>query len=158
MLPWQPVEFEPGELVLRQGAACQNPWVVLACSCLVLRQAAQAGSAPVVLAELETGAQFGEMTFFRPAPHSASVRAKTRLQLLGLARNDFDDLVAGLCAVAYKLAVNTVAGLAQRLRTMDAWVSELVAEELAVSHAAGLATQREEWLKFKNKMFSKWNL
>ena len=69
------------------------------------------------------------MSFFSPAPHSASVRAVTPLRVLRIERSKYDDLVKEACPGAYKLACNVVACLADRLRRMDEWTARLLAED-----------------------------
>ena len=87
-----------------------------------------------MLATLEPYNNFGEMSFFHPAPHSASVRAQTQVKLLYIERSKYDQLLTEEPACCSKLAMNTVASLADRLRRMDEWVDELLSKS-AVSHA-----------------------
>jgi CRP/FNR family transcriptional regulator, cyclic AMP receptor protein len=144
------LEFEPDEHVLDQGARSRNLWIVLEGTCEVLRKPKQDAAPPVVLAEFEPGAHFGEMSFFHPAPHSASVRAKTQLRLLRIRREDYDALVSEDSHVAYKLAYNAIGALADRLRRMSDRV-----EELTGTPDAGAAS---EWSRFRGKLFDGWNL
>lgn len=148
--------FGPGQLVLEQGAICQTLWIVLAGKCQVTRaKSAAPGAESLVLATLEPHNHFGEMSFFHPAPHSASVRAQTDVQLLRIARADYDDLIAEGATAAYKLAYNVVGGLAERLRRMDEWVSELNHEP----NGGGVRPQPPaEWARFREKLFNGWNL
>lgn len=142
---------EPGELVLRQGETDQELWVVAAGECEVVRQhvGAEASGAAVVLATLGPGETLGEMSFFQAAPHSASVRATTPLELLRLSREDFDARVNHGCRAAFKLAVNMVGTLARRMREMDRWVDELLREESP-------APRQAEWSGFRDKLFKEW--
>lgn len=146
-------QAEPGELILRQGETEQELWLLTSGACDVIRQAdaRRPDDEPVVLATLEPGETLGEMSFFQPAPHSASVRAKTAVTLLRISRRDFDDRVNHGCRASYKLAVNMVGTLAQRLRQMDQWVGELLQEEDAPPKQA-------EWSGFRDKLFKEWNL
>ena len=67
-------EFPSGAVVLRQGDACQNLWVMLDGECEVVKQLTDGpGTREVVLATLRPLENFGEMSFFQAAPHSAAV-------------------------------------------------------------------------------------
>jgi CRP-like cAMP-binding protein len=117
--------------------------------------AGQAGE-QLALAVLEPYSIFGEMSFFHKAPHSASVRAQTSVELLCIARGDYDDLIREGAWGAYKLAFNAVASLAERLRRMDEWVAELAGEPArAISSTEGRSS---EWADFRDRMFARWNL
>ncbi len=94
-------EFEPGNVVVQQGQTSQDLWILLEGSCEVIRhlddkkagadgkkpgvdgkksidgKQSPSKSGPLELAVLEPYSSFGEMSFFHPAEHSASVRART---------------------------------------------------------------------------------
>lgn len=147
--------FAPGEKVIEQGGQSQNLWILLEGKCEVVKQSAHNGS--VVLAEFDPHSVFGEMSFFSPAPHSASVIAKTQVRLLSIARGDYDDLIHDGANAAYKLAYNVVESLAGRLRRMDERVTELASEH--AEHEQKQANgQPPEWNRFKEKLFGAWNL
>lgn len=150
----QEVLFAPGEKVIEQGKSSQNLWIVLEGKCEVTKDTPHNG--PMVLAELEPHHLFGEMSFFSPAPHSASVVAKTSLKLLRVARGDYDDLICDGVSAAYKLAYNIVEGVASRLRRMDDWIAELAGEHGI--HDPPKAEKLPEWRQFRNKLFNGWNL
>ena len=71
-------EFRPGDYVVRQGQTSQDLWVLLRGACEVVDERAhgEKNGEPIMLAVLEPFDSFGEMSFFSPAPHSASVRAR----------------------------------------------------------------------------------
>ena len=72
-------EFQPGEVILMQGERSQRLWVLLEGCCEVYHTlAGQNASEPTTLATLEPFANFGEMSFFHPAPHSVSARVSPR--------------------------------------------------------------------------------
>ena len=83
--------FAPGEQVIEQGKRSQQLWILLEGKCEVVKQSEHDGS--LVLAQLEPRSVFGEMSFFSPAPHSASVVAKTQVRLLSIGRMDYDGVV-----------------------------------------------------------------
>jgi CRP-like cAMP-binding protein len=146
--------FQPGERVLVQGRTSQYLWIVLDGQCQVVRDAPSEG--PVVLAELEPFSLFGEMSFFSPAPHSATVVAKTPLVVLSIARVDFDDLVHDGVIAAYKLAYNIVEGVATKLRRMDERMAELAGH--GGEPAAGSPSRHPDWRRFREKLLDDWNL
>lgn len=145
-------EFAPGEVILTQGQRSQRLCVLLEGSCEVFHTlAGENSSEPTTLATLEPLANFGEMSFFHPAPHSASVRAKTAVKLLVIERAHYDELCKEQDSAACKLALNTVESLAERLRRMDDWVDELVHR--------GQANQRiPEWTRLRATLFDGWKL
>lgn len=142
--------FAPGDKVLEQGQRSQYLWILLDGQCEVIKASMHNG--PVVLAELDPFQIFGEMSFFSPAPHSASVVAKTPVRLLAISRSDYDDLIADGSDAAYKLAYNVVESLAHRLRRMDERIAELD------GHAPTSASPEPEWKRFREKLFGDWNL
>ncbi len=121
------VECSEGDTILQQDDTSQNLWIVVQGKFTVVRRPRPGrADGPVVLANIEAGDTFGEMSFYHPAPHSASVIAATPGRLLRLARADYDLLVEEGDRAAYKLARNTILSLADRLRRMDDWVVELL--------------------------------
>ena len=140
-------QFKAGDEVLAQGKDGKDFWIILDGKCQVIRQASDTGGCAIVLAELEPPAHFGEMSFFHHAPHSASVRALTTIQLLRFQRQSYDELLQAGELAAYKLALNVVDVLADRLRRMDQWVTELVC-------SGPDEHQISEWARFRQKLFT----
>jgi CRP-like cAMP-binding protein len=145
-------EAAPGEPIITQGERSQKLWVLLEGTCEVFHHSAEGKPGePITLATLEAYANFGEMSFFHPAPHSASVRAKTAVKLLSIERSQYEALCSQEASAACKLALNAVASLAERLRRMDEWVDELVHR--------GQAPQRiPEWNRLRATLFDGWKL
>ena len=143
--------FAPGEVIVRQGEDSQVLWVVIEGTCEVVKYRDHGAGESLVLAVLEPYSHFGEMSFFSPAPHSASVRARTAVMALAIDRRDYDDLIRQGVWAPYKLAYNTLQQLTDRLRRMDQWVADL-----ATHHEPGERTP--EWSTFRDKLFSGWNL
>lgn len=139
------VRFEAGDEILAQGANGQNLWVLLDGKCRVVARAVD-DCESVELADLEPPAHFGEMSFFDDAPHSASVRAATSVELLRLRREDFDRLIESGDSAACRLAMNVLGEMADRLRRMDQWVTELVCKQ----HDR---RRTSEWAKFRQALF-----
>jgi CRP-like cAMP-binding protein len=140
-------EYQPGEVVLAQGESSQNLWIVLSGRCRVARSVNSGVGRVIDLAELGPRDQFGEMSFFHAAPHSASIEALTPLKLLRIDRADYDRLVAAGSIGAHKLALNCVDDLADRLRRMDEWVTDLLCKSANQQDAS-------EWTRFREKLFS----
>ena len=149
------VAFEPGRLILEQGATSRDLWVLLGGTCEVSRRVdpARSDSRRVVLAVLEPPGHFGDMSFFSPSPHSADVRALTAVDLLRITHADYRELIAEGVKAAYKLAYNVTESLVRRLRRMDDWVAEL-----AASTSGHADAHRPEWQRFREKLFDRWNL
>ena len=117
-------KYAPNDRILREGLSIQILWVIVKGNCIVTKTVAN--DEQRVLAELGPGDIFGEMSFFRSAPHSASIKTTTDVQVLMLRRDKYDELEAAGSGAAHCIATNTAAVLAQRLRSMDDWMCELV--------------------------------
>ncbi len=151
----QEERFAPGQKIIEQGKVSQKLWIVLDGQCQVTKDHPHDGQT-VVLAELEPYSLFGEMSFFSPAPHSATVVAKSQVKLLTISRADYDDLIRDGVVAAYKLAYNIVENVASRLRRMDEWVSDLATH---APHEGDHAPEKlPEWRRFRDKVFNGWNL
>jgi CRP-like cAMP-binding protein len=145
--------YGPSETVIEQGAQSQRLWVLLEGKCEVwhAHNGEKPAGDPVMLATLEPYNNFGEMSFFHPAPHSASVRAQSEVKVLYIERANYERLLIEEPACGSKLAINTVASLADRLRRMDEWVDELVSKSAA--------SQRiPEWNRLRATLFDGWTL
>ncbi len=147
------VAFQAGETIIEQGTSSQVLWIVLDGTCEVLMRFDGSGSThqPTILAEVGPQSNFGEMSFFHRAPHSASVRAKTAVKLLRIERTKFDALIPCEGNAACKVALNTIETLAERLRRMGQWVAELTAEK--PPHR-----REPEWNQLRAKVFDGWKL
>jgi CRP-like cAMP-binding protein len=139
--------FSQGEVIISEGKSVQTLWILVRGRCEVLKMRKNGGSQR--LAVLEPGAVFGEMSFFHPAPHSASVRALSDVEVLCLSRDDFETLQETCPPAARKIAVSIVSVLAERLRKMDEWTCELIERPDGKPH-------REEWREFRSKLYSDW--
>jgi len=139
--------YPAGEIILREGNAIQILWIIVNGSCEVVKTLKNGTEQQLVV--LEAGSVFGDMSFFNPAPHSASVRTLTEVQILRLPRERYDHLQTVCPSAAYRIAASTVAVLAERLRRMDRWTGELVDKPGADGH-------KEEWREFRSKLYSGW--
>lgn len=142
-------QYPAGETILREGLSVQILWVIVSGRCEVVKVAPEGEER--ILAVLEQGAVFGEMSFFHSAPHSASVRAMTDVVVLRLSRGRFEELSQRSPPTALRIAANTASVLAERLRKMDDWVYRLL------DSPESTARHREEWHEFRSKLYSEWD-
>jgi len=140
----EPVEVAKGEQIITQGKQTPALWFILEGKCQISRRTES--GAVLKLTELEPFTHFGEMSFFHSAPHSADVIAMTDMKLLRLTRSDFNKLCEVGSPVAFKLVINCVEQLANRLRSTDQWITELVCKE---NHQP----TPSEWTNFRELIF-----
>ena len=139
--------YRKGEVILCEGNSNQILWILVHGKCEVFNTAKNGAARQ--LATLEPGAVFGEMSFFEKAPHSASIRALTEVQVMRLSREKYEQLRDSGSLAACKIASSVNAILAQRLRRMDEWTCGLLEKPEAAGH-------REEWGEFRAKLYSDW--
>lgn len=139
--------FAKGKIILKEGDKNQSLWILVHGRCEVVKSAKKGDERQ--LAILEPGAVFGEMSFFESAPHSASIRALTEVEVLQLSREQYERLRQAQSATACKIASSVISVIAQRLRRMDEWTCGLL------EHPNG-ADHREEWQEFRAKLYSGW--
>jgi CRP-like cAMP-binding protein len=142
-----PGEYNPGDLILSEGDVVQRMWILLSGQCRVTKKSGS--GIEHELSVLEPFGVFGEMSFFQPGPHSATVRALTPVETVSLSRARYDMLLRVGSFAAYKLAFNTMTVLIERLRKMDGWVAGLMERNDASKH-------REEWNDFQSKLYTGW--
>lgn len=136
--------FAEGREILTEGKMFQGLWMILSGQCNVIKYC---GKQPGVLATLEPGNVFGEMSFFEMAPHSATVQATEEVKALCLGREELEALRETCPTVSEKIAVNIVKLLSDRLRRMDDWTCELVETEKN-------AQRHQEWHEFRARLYS----
>lgn len=83
------------------------------------------GGAAQQMAMFEPGAIFGEMSFFDPSPHSATIRAIDECQLMFLPAEKIEALRVLDLSAAYKLISNAGQIMAGTLRRMDRYTLDL---------------------------------
>jgi CRP-like cAMP-binding protein len=145
MLEWK--TYGPDEMIQTEGESFQYLWIVLQGKCRIAKKLKSGDERE--LSVLDSGGVFGEMSFFNPAPHSASVRALTEVELARLSREKYDILVRIGSSAAHKLAFNTIAVLIERVRRMDEWIAERL-------DGTSVAEHREEWKDFQSKLYTGW--
>ena len=136
--------FHKGNEILTEGNIYQGLWAVLSGTCEVVKF----GSQPCgVLATLEPGSVFGEMSFFEGVAHSATVRCCEDVTAFCLTKKNYDELGEAHPHLAKKLAINLVRILSSRLRHMDDWTCKLVATQ---EHSE----KNGEWQEFRARLYS----
>ena len=97
-----PVMYEPGQDIVREGDVGQSLFIVRTGEVEVLRR--NNGGPPDLLATLRAGDHFGEAAVFRHMRRTATVRAKTRVELLHVCREAALALSESSAALAEKLS------------------------------------------------------
>jgi CRP-like cAMP-binding protein len=139
--------YKPGDTILAEGESLQHVWIVLKGKCRVVKKGASGEEKE--LSVIEPSGVFGEMSFFNPAPHSASVRALSEVEAVRLAREKYESLLREGSLAAYKLAYNTMGVLIERLRRMDDWIAQRMERNNTPHH-------HEEWMDFQSKLYTGW--
>lgn len=98
------LEFGPGDVVFRQGAAGDRLFVVKSGVVEVVATPAD-GSEPVPVAYLGTGEVIGELALLTGSPRSATVRSPERAELFAVDKRVFLDLMDELPAFSRSLSV-----------------------------------------------------
>ncbi len=140
--------FNAGETILHEGRETRCLWFILSGTCEVAKALPDGGDR--VLATLEAGALFGEMSFFSPAPHSADVRAVGDCVVLRMSAENWDVLEQIGLRPAFHIARQTAATISDRLRRMDDWITRVLAE---TADPADRAKRTDEWHEFRSKLF-----
>ena len=105
-------EYLPGEVIFDEGEVGQALYVVLAGRVLICKQ----GQSEIVpLAEIPTGALFGEVALIDGVPRTAQARALEQCTLAALARSDFNRLLDTHAGIASKIALQLARDLGQKL-------------------------------------------
>ena len=141
--------FSKGDYILKQGESTQALRVIVQGKCEVYKS----GSCDdhLTLATIGAGSVFGEMSFFHPAPHSASVVAMENSDILCLSKESYDLLLEKSPQAAYKIAFGMAHVMADRLRAMDEWTESQICLINGNSDS-----KKEEWQDFRAKLYSFW--
>lgn len=134
--------------VIRYGDEIRVLWLLVSGQCEVVKPADNGNSRQLAL--LEPGSVFGELSFFDPAPHSASVRTVTDSAVAWLTHEAFVKLQTACPTTAHQITLNTSRVVAQRLRKMDEWICELLDDPAE-------RVNREEWHEFRAKLYANWS-
>lgn len=136
-----------GSTVVEEGKPASSLWVVLRGNCKVTKSVPD--GSPALLAELGPGAVIGEMTFFRPAPRSATVRCQSDVELLKLTKEAYAVLERTKPATAHAIATAIAVVLSERLQRMGEWAARL--------HTGPSNGRHDEWAEFRSKLYDGWS-
>ena len=142
------LHFEAGQTILTEGDSIQSLWIILKGECIVSRSCDIRESR--VLANLKPGDVFGEMSFVRTAPHSASIKAVGDVTVCSYLRRDFINLLKTKPEAAWQITSNIADVLAERLRRMDRWVCEIMDDP-------DVEGRRDEWESFRSAVYTNWS-
>lgn len=140
-------DFTAGFRILDEGNSTRYLWVIQSGTCEVRKLLSNGDEQ--TLTELGPLSIFGEMSFFKPAPHSASVVATSDVSIVRIPWQNFERLLKDGVSGAQKVVYNTVRIMSDRLRTMDKWSAEMV-------ESCGSRTKNAEWHEFRSKLYSDW--
>jgi len=140
-------KYEAGATIFSEGETHAVICIILEGRCRIKKKSKSGEE--LEIAEVGPLRTFGEMSFFHPAPHSATVTAATDLVIARLDRARFHSLVDFGSQAALKILYNTVGVLAERLRVMDEYAAEMANSE---------HTKRtgQEWGEFRSKLYTEW--
>jgi CRP/FNR family transcriptional regulator, cyclic AMP receptor protein len=141
----QQVEVVAGEMIYDAGQEQRSLYILLEGAVQVDLEIPKVGERLIV--DLTPKDVFGEMSFFHPSPHSATVKCAANAQLLRLDRANYDLLLASGSRAAARLAVNAAGLLAARLAATDHWVAQVLEEQQS-------ARIRNKWREFRAGMSS----
>lgn len=146
-------KYVEGDEIISQGDETRALWLISEGSCQVQKDCGNGHQQ--LLATLEPNSVFGEMSFFRSGPHSATVVASNQVECLVLTRENFTQLQNERPAAALKVTLHATRLLIDRLRKMDNWACQLVAENDPQQQAEILS--HHEWREFQTKLYTEWN-
>lgn len=97
------VHYEPGQEIVREGDVGQSLYIIRSGEVEVVKRAANEAP-PAVLATLHAGDHFGEVAVFQRVRRTATVRAKTQVELLHVRREAALALTESKTEIADSLA------------------------------------------------------
>jgi len=110
--------YETGQTIIRQGCEDSNGlWMVRSGDCEAVFELQDCTEEQ--LTTMHSGDIFGEVSFFDPAPHSASIRALTGCEFMFVPQDKLDDLCQENLLAVHKLTVNVAKNLSFKLRRLD---------------------------------------
>jgi CRP-like cAMP-binding protein len=132
-----------GEMIYEPGKRRQALYVLLEGELEIDLQLPGLGER--MLLAILPGGVFGEVSFFYPGPHSATVRCMADAQLLRLDRPEFVQMAEQGRTSAFKLTMNAARLLAARLAATDQFMG-------AVLEHTERATVAESWRNFRSSL------
>lgn len=111
--------FRRGEIIVEQGQKTNTLFIILTGRVRVITSDKRGRE--VILATLQPGDYFGEMSLIDNLAHSATVRAEVQTDMLALGRDEFARCLPENSTMAYAI----MKGLVQRLRQADRKIESL---------------------------------
>jgi CRP/FNR family cyclic AMP-dependent transcriptional regulator len=142
MKSFEELAFAAGDVVIRTGDLHPALYVVLIGAVDIVLDVP--GGEDTLVATVEPQGVFGEISFFHPAPHSATVRCREPTTLLRLPRQEFERLLAENSLPAFRIGAKAAQILAARLQATDHWVAQLLTEEQGAAIAS--------WRRFRERL------
>lgn len=121
------LSFNAGDTVFSAGDTGRALYLLLEGKIEIDLDVAKLGER--VLAQLESGSVFGEMSFFHPAPHAATAKCLTAARIMRLPRARFDALSADHPHLALRVTTNAAEILAARLHHTDEWIADTLTQQ-----------------------------
>lgn len=112
--------FNAGDTVFQSGDVSRSLYLLLEGSVEIDLAVPKLGER--VVAKLEIGSVFGELSFFHPAPHAATARCLTAARVICMPRSRFDALAVNSPHLALRVTANAAEILAARLQHTDEWI------------------------------------
>jgi sigma-B regulation protein RsbU (phosphoserine phosphatase) len=144
----KPHEFNPGELLLREGASDDRFYILLDGEAEVIKALGTPDER--LLAVRPPGTLFGEMSLFDPeGRHTASVRSRTPVLTLEMTKHDFDDILHRRPALAYGM----VRQMSRRLEESEnTTILELREKNMQLTQAYDELKAAQEQLVIKERL------
>ena len=115
-----------GHTIIRQNDTHPSGlWMLRSGTCEVIANVLHGGEQQIAF--LAPGAVFGELSFFDPGTHSATVRVVEDAEVMHLSVQAFERLEATNTLAAYKLLRNLGRIMSQKLRRMDRFTVDMFA-------------------------------
>ena len=113
------LEFEPGDILFKEGAPGRYICFVVKGELEVVKQAE--GEQEVAIAELSAGHSVGEMSIIDGLTCSATVRVKTPTTVMALTKEDFERIMAEFPKVGAQIfkGISTLLSMSLRRTTDD---------------------------------------
>ncbi len=115
----EPVTFQAGEIIIREGDSTREMYFVLEGKATVTR-------GPVALLTLGAGAEFGTLSLLTGRPRAATVKAQTWVSLARLAWEDWDDFQAKEPGIALRIVQSLFGRVREDLLQMTDNVATLL--------------------------------
>lgn len=118
-----PVTYNSDEVIIKEGDTSHLLMLILSGKVKVVKSVDENNHK--ILAILDEGDIFGEMSFFDNAPHNASVIAHTPVNILALSKKDFETFIEKYPKTSFKILIRIIQVCSQRIRNLNEEVKEL---------------------------------